>query len=188
MDNSGGSIELPGFPVVVEFPIQWGDLDAYGHVNNLVYLRWFEAARAVYASQVGVAVVPSQSGVGAVLSAISCKYMRQLNYPGDVLAGVRVARMSLGSVTLEFQIVDDKLLCLLPKGVATLCCTTTLPTNLCRFQIMFVQRSKRWKERRLACSIPFIDERTWSRVLLEWSSTSARNVIRQIDHRFQRTP
>ena len=105
MDNSGGSIELPGFPVVVEFPIQWGDLDAYGHVNNLVYLRWFEAARAVYASQVGVAVVPSQSGVGAVLSAISCKYMRQLNYPGDVLAGVRVARMSLGSVTLEFQIV-----------------------------------------------------------------------------------
>ena len=33
--------------VAVSFPIavQWGEMDAYGHVNNTVYLRWFEGAK-----------------------------------------------------------------------------------------------------------------------------------------------
>jgi acyl-CoA thioester hydrolase len=93
-----------GYPVVIELPIQWGDLDAFGHVNNLAYLKWFEAARAVYALRVGVDVTARQQGVGAVVAAISCKYLHQLGYPGTVRAGVRCSRMSIGSVTLEFQI------------------------------------------------------------------------------------
>ena len=37
--------ELAGWPVIVEIPVQWGELDAYGHVNNTVFFRWFESAR-----------------------------------------------------------------------------------------------------------------------------------------------
>ena len=33
------------FPVVIELPVQWGEMDAFGHVNNVVYLRWFESGR-----------------------------------------------------------------------------------------------------------------------------------------------
>ena len=108
MGESTKELQLRGFPIVVKLPILWGDLDAYGHVNNLVYLRWFEAARAVYASRVGVEVLPSQTGVGAVLATISCKFLRQLNYPGDVLSGVRITRISIGSVTLEYLIADSQ--------------------------------------------------------------------------------
>lgn len=109
MDKSSRPSILQAFPVVVELPIQWGDLDAYGHVNNLVYLKWFETARAVYASQVGVEVVPGQKGVGGVLASISCKYLRQLSYPGNILSGVRTARISIGSLTLEFRIADAQI-------------------------------------------------------------------------------
>ncbi len=109
MDESSELSALQGFPVVVQLPIQWGDLDAYGHVNNLVYLKWFEAARAVYASRVGVEVIPRQNGVGAVLASISCKYLRQLSYPGNIFSGVRVARVSIGSITLEFRIADGQI-------------------------------------------------------------------------------
>ena len=109
MDESSELSVLKGFPVVTELPIQWGDLDAYGHVNNLVYLKWFEAARAVYAARVGVEVVRQQQGIGAVVAALSCKYLRQLSYPGHIFAGVRATRVSLGSITLEFRIVDGQL-------------------------------------------------------------------------------
>ncbi len=109
MDESSELSALQGFPVVVQLPIQWGDLDAYGHVNNLVYLKWFEAARAVYASRVGVEVIPRQNGVGAVLASISCKYLRQLSYPGNIFSGVRAARISIGSVSLEFRIADGQI-------------------------------------------------------------------------------
>ncbi len=111
MHNSTRPSALKEFPVVIELPILWGDLDAYGHVNNVVYLKWFEAARAVYASRVGVDVTPRQVGVGAIVAAISCKYMRQLSFPGQVFSAVRVTRISIGSVTLAFQIVDG------PTGV-----------------------------------------------------------------------
>jgi acyl-CoA thioester hydrolase len=109
MDESSRPSALQGFPVVLLLPIQWADLDAYGHVNNLVYLRWFEAARAVYATRVGVEVLPGRSGVGAALASISCKYLRQLSYPGSVFSGVRATRISLGGVTLEFRIVDSSI-------------------------------------------------------------------------------
>ena len=38
---------LRDFPLVVEIPVQWGDQDAFGHVNNAAYFRWFESARIV---------------------------------------------------------------------------------------------------------------------------------------------
>ncbi len=108
MEEASRPAALREFPVVIELPIQWGDLDAYGHVNNLVYLKWFEAARAVYGTRVGVQLLPGSEGVGAMVASISCKYLRQRSYPGRVFSGVRVVRVSIGSVTLESRIVDGQ--------------------------------------------------------------------------------
>ena len=34
-------------PYRVEVPLRWSDMDAYGHVNNVQYLRLLEDARVV---------------------------------------------------------------------------------------------------------------------------------------------
>ena len=39
---------MPVEPVSVQIPVAWGDMDAFGHVNNTVYLRWFETARIAF--------------------------------------------------------------------------------------------------------------------------------------------
>ena len=31
---------LADFPVSIRLPIQWGDQDAFGHVNNTTAIRW----------------------------------------------------------------------------------------------------------------------------------------------------
>lgn len=108
MQDSKRPSALHEFPVVVTLPIQWGELDAYGHVNNVVFLKWFESARARYGSRVGVDMTPNSSGYGAIVASVSCQYLRPLSYPGDVIVGVRVTRMSIGSVTLGFCIVDAR--------------------------------------------------------------------------------
>ena len=36
---------LAGYPVRIEVPVAWGEMDAFGHVNNVVYFRYFESAR-----------------------------------------------------------------------------------------------------------------------------------------------
>ena len=43
------------WPVTIELPVQWGDMDSFGHVNNVVYLRWFESARIAYGNRIGLA-------------------------------------------------------------------------------------------------------------------------------------
>lgn len=97
---------LSDYPVIAEYPIQWGELDVYGHVNNVTFLRWFESVRAVYGLRVGVDMTPRGAGYGAIVSSVTCRYLRPLRFPGNVVVGVRVARLSIGSVTLEFRIVD----------------------------------------------------------------------------------
>ncbi|GEM_PF-5929019 len=37
MSAPPASEPLAGYPVVVRIPVAWGDMDALGHVNNVVY-------------------------------------------------------------------------------------------------------------------------------------------------------
>lgn len=99
---------LKEFPVVLRLPILWGDLDLYGHVNNVVYLKWFEAARAIYAQRVGVEVITRDRGIGAILASVHCEYRHPVTYPGEVFAAVRVTDISVGHITLEYRIVDPR--------------------------------------------------------------------------------
>ncbi len=97
---------MRGYSVVVHLPVQWGDLDVYGHVNSVVYLKWFEAARAAYAMQVGVEILSRDRGTGAILASVTCNYRRPLAYPGSVHAGARITRVTVGSVTLQYLVTD----------------------------------------------------------------------------------
>lgn len=98
---------LPGFPVVVSLPVQWGDMDAYQHVNNTVYFRWFESARIAYTSQLGLKEMMTRTGVGPILAAISCDYRRQVTFPDTVHVGARITRIGRTSLVMEHSLVSE---------------------------------------------------------------------------------
>src|SRR5262245_65507442 len=83
--------ELVKYPAVIELPVQWGDQDAFGHVNNVVYFRWMESARIAYFQQGGLSDLMSNQGVGPILASIKCDYRRQLDFPDALLIGASVA-------------------------------------------------------------------------------------------------
>ena len=64
-------------------PIRWGDLDAMGHVNNAVYFRYMETARIDWLHSIGCQ--PDPQGEGVVIVNAFCNFIRQLEYPGDIL-------------------------------------------------------------------------------------------------------
>ena len=45
---------LKDYPVVYEQSVAWGDMDAFGHVNNVIYYRYIESARIRYFDQLDV--------------------------------------------------------------------------------------------------------------------------------------
>jgi acyl-CoA thioester hydrolase len=65
-------------------PVRWGDMDAYGHVNNTIYFRFFEQARCEWIEQMGFIVGPEAS-VGPVIINASCTFLSPVNYPGTVV-------------------------------------------------------------------------------------------------------
>jgi acyl-CoA thioester hydrolase len=84
-------------------PIRWGDMDAMGHVNNTVYFRYFETIRIEWMHSIGAA--PNPQGQGPVIVNAFCNFIKQLEFPGQVLARHYVANPGRSSfdtyITLE---------------------------------------------------------------------------------------
>jgi len=68
----------------VVIPIRWGDMDAMGHVNNTIYFRYFEIVRIDWFERIGC--TPDPQGEGPVIVNAFCNFIRQLEFPGDILA------------------------------------------------------------------------------------------------------
>ncbi len=75
----------------VVVPIRWGDMDAMGHVNNTLYFRYMEIARLDWFFGVGLPADPK--GEGPVIVNAFCNFIRQLEFPGDVLVRTYVGEM-----------------------------------------------------------------------------------------------
>jgi acyl-CoA thioester hydrolase len=63
-------------------PVRWGDMDAMGHVNNTVYFRYMEIVRLEWLHR----VVGPPGEQGPVIINAFCNFLKQIEYPGDVLA------------------------------------------------------------------------------------------------------
>lgn len=109
-----------GFPVWITLPVQWGDQDAFGHVNNTVYIRWFESARIAYGLRVNLTEASAGERVGPILAAISCNYRRQLRFPDTVHIGARITRIGRSSLTMEHRILSEQLRAVVAEGDSTL--------------------------------------------------------------------
>ena len=84
---------LKTFPVVIEIPVWWGEMDAFRHVNNTVYFRYFESARMAYFDRLDVWNYMEETGAGPILASTQCKFRIPLTYPDAVLVGTKVAEV-----------------------------------------------------------------------------------------------
>ncbi|MBI1249427.1 acyl-CoA thioesterase [bacterium] len=96
--------ELTDFPAVAKVPVQWGDMDSFKHVNNIIYLRWFETARVRYLEVSGLNPIMDRTGCGPILASVHCNYRKQLRYPDDVLIGARMIKLGGTSMKVEHVI------------------------------------------------------------------------------------
>ena len=94
---------IEGFAVVERLPVLWGDMDAFGHVNNARFIRWFESARIAHFQRVGIKTAQAV-GVGPILAHVSCDYLAPVDFPGEVLVGVRATRIGKTSLTHEYVV------------------------------------------------------------------------------------
>lgn len=101
-------------------PVQWGEQDAFGHVNNIVYFRWFESARIDLLNACPSQVSMSGSGLGPILASIKCDYKRQLRFPDTVYIGSMISRIGRSSVDISHAIVSREQGLIVAEGVSVI--------------------------------------------------------------------
>jgi acyl-CoA thioester hydrolase len=99
---------LQEYPVVIELPVQWGDQDALGHVNNVVFFRWWESSRIAYAEQIDLLGTDRSERFGTVLASMKCDFREQLLYPNTVAIGARIGRVGNSSIHIQHRLVSRK--------------------------------------------------------------------------------
>lgn len=89
-------------------PIRWGDMDAYGHVNNTVYFRYMEQARVEWLEEQQLVVRPG--GDGPVIINAACTFLIPMTYPGTVEVRTYIGAIGRSSAQthVEMRIVGDE--------------------------------------------------------------------------------
>ena len=86
--------------------IDWSDLDLLGHVNNIAFSRFFQAARVEFCAHIGMEVYQGMT-TGPILAASRVQFLSQLFFPGGVRILTRCKKAGTTSIVLEHAIYGD---------------------------------------------------------------------------------
>jgi acyl-CoA thioester hydrolase len=97
---------LKTYPVVIELPVAWGEMDALRHVNNIVYFRYFESARMAYFTRLDIWNYMNETGIGPILASTACKFKLPLVYPDTVSVGTRISEIEADRFVMKYVVVS----------------------------------------------------------------------------------
>ena len=90
---------------IVDIDLRWGDADAFGHVNNVVFFRYLEEARARVIPESGPGSTILSGGL--VVAEQQLKYLAPLHYrKAPVQVGMTVDHVGGSSFRLACRVFD----------------------------------------------------------------------------------
>lgn len=124
------------FTAKTVIPVVWGEMDAMGHVNNVVFFRYFETGRVKFCELLGFNNLYYRNKSGLILADMSCRYLQPLFYPDTITVSSKIESMGKTSIILLQQIGSEKKgLVATGKGVAVMYdyenhCKMEIPTEI----------------------------------------------------------
>lgn len=106
------------YPVVHEQNVAWGDMDAFGHVNNVMYYRYIESARINYFDALNI----FEQKVLTVVASNQCKYLRPVFYPDQLKIAVRVDELRNSAMRMTYQLFSTAQNALVATAEAVIVC------------------------------------------------------------------
>ena len=97
---------LEHYPLIIAQVVTWGDMDAHGHVNNVVYFRYMENARVEFYRRIGKYEFEERTGITIVVKSTGCRYIASLSCPDRITIGARVTDMNDEQILMQYIIVN----------------------------------------------------------------------------------
>jgi acyl-CoA thioester hydrolase len=112
--------DLYDYPVVIEIPVAWGEMDSFKHVNNVHYFRYFESARTKYVEQLKILDFMNDYAKGPILSDTSAKYLAPVTYPDTLSVGIRSIEAKGGKLVQQYAIWSHEQSRMVTQGESTM--------------------------------------------------------------------
>jgi len=112
-------------PIKLAIQIRWRDLDALGHVNNAVYLTYFELARLAYVRALLGADTPRDprtllpANFQFILAEVTCHYRSPATLGDQLAVTIWVSQVGRKSFVFEYRIDDEVTGRLVAEGCST---------------------------------------------------------------------
>jgi acyl-CoA thioester hydrolase len=137
----------PPLPKLTDFPhriadnIRFGDLDPQGHVNQAVFLTYFETGRVAMFRDPDLGIgVP---GYTFVMVRMEVDYIKELHWPGTIEIGTGLAEFGRSSFKVSQGIFRDGMCA--SAGKATLVCMELQTRKAAPLPEAAIVRLSRWK-------------------------------------------
>jgi acyl-CoA thioester hydrolase len=96
---------LKEYPVIYRQTVAWGDMDAVGHVNNVMYYRYIESARVEYCARISG---DGNQLLSAVIASSSCRYLRPVYFPDVLEIGVQVVEVRNSGFRMNYVLYSTE--------------------------------------------------------------------------------
>ncbi len=87
----------------VSRPIAWGEMDAFGHLNNVHYFRYIEDARIAFLEAVDFFQYPFYS----VVLKNECTYKQPVVYPDTLNTQAFVTHVGNSSFSMQYEVYSQ---------------------------------------------------------------------------------
>lgn len=100
------------WPIKTEIPVLWGDNDSFGHVNNIIYLKWCETSRVELLCKMwniknlNMEDILLDRGIGPILANFNTNYRIPVVYPDTIYVKTRISHIGNTSFGIEHQITS----------------------------------------------------------------------------------
>ena len=88
-------------PGATDISVAWGEMDAFGHINNAHYFRYFETARIAYLHATGLFAMLQKHGIGPILAATSARYLKPVVFPDTLAVSAAVVKVHDAGFSLQ---------------------------------------------------------------------------------------
>ena len=93
---------------ITKITVDWADVDAMRHVNNLALLRYIQSARVNICHAAGVMPEYVSPKIGPIVAQIDVRFIKPLFFPGEAAVESRVTGCREHSFTLSHRVLDGE--------------------------------------------------------------------------------
>ncbi|HZF99861.1 MAG TPA: acyl-CoA thioesterase [Chitinophagales bacterium] len=105
--DSHHPVPIDSFPVSLQLRLDWSEMDLFGHVNNVQYFKFIQAARVNFWEHLASMIKLWEQRVGPSLASTGCQFRKPLFYPGNIVVQSKLEFVKTTSFGIHHRILNS---------------------------------------------------------------------------------